>query len=335
MPSPRDKIVESRWGVGSAAGAAIAGGNSMTMGATGATGDGFKRETAGSGKTDKELRGDYSAMAADFTIAQGWDAYTDTDHGLWRTLYERQSKLLPRYAAREFMDGLAMLDAADGVPDFRRASDRLEKATGWTIVAVPGLIPEGAFFDHLAARRFPVTNWIRKPEEMDYLAEPDVFHDFFGHVPLLLHPVFADYMQAYGKGGQRAMGLGRIENLARLYWYTVEFGLIAGRDGLKVYGAGILSSAGETPYAVESRSPNRIGFDLERVMRTRYRIDDYQQTYFVIDSFDQLFDATFVDFGPIYRRLAALPDYAVADVLETDRVFTHGTQERIRTLAAE
>lgn len=291
--------------------------------------DGFKAATAGSGKTTKELRGDYSAMRADFTIDQGWERYTGAEHARWRTLYDRQSRLLPRYAAREFMDSLARLDAGDGIPDFRRASDMLGKATGWTIVAVPGLIPEGAFFDHLANRRFPVTNWIRRPEEMDYLEEPDVFHDFFGHVPLLMHPVFADYMQAYGKGGQRALGLGRIENLARLYWFTVEFGLIAGRDGLKVYGAGILSSAGETPYSIESRSPNRIGFDLERVMRTRYRFDDYQQTYFVIDSYDQLFEETAVDFGPIYQRIAPLPEYGPADVLSTDRVFTHGTQERV------
>ncbi|QJE74307.1 phenylalanine 4-monooxygenase [Aerophototrophica crusticola] len=293
------------------------------------TGDGFKAATASSGKTAKELRGDYSSMAADFTIDQGWDRYTDTDHALWRTLYDRQSKLLPRYAARTFMDCLSRLDAGDGVPDFRRASDMLEKATGWRIVAVPGLIPEGAFFDHLANRRFPVTNWIRKPEEMDYLEEPDVFHDFFGHVPLLLHPVFADYMQAYGKGGQRALGLGRIENLARLYWYTVEFGLIREDGQTKVYGAGILSSAGETPYAIESPSPNRIGFDLERVMRTRYRIDDYQQTYFVIDDYDQLFTATGVDFGPLYERLAGPPEYAPADVLPTDKVYTKGTQQRV------
>ncbi|WP_114395788.1 phenylalanine 4-monooxygenase [Oleisolibacter albus] len=302
-------------------------------------GDGFKQQTASSGKTGKPLRGDYSAMAADFSIDQGWATYSAAEHGRWRSLYQRQSRLLPRYAAREFMDCLARLEAGDGIPDFRRASDRLQRATGWQIVAVPGLIPEEAFFAHLANRRFPVTNWIRRPEEMDYLEEPDVFHDFFGHVPLLLHPVFADYMQAYGQGGLRARRLGRMENLARLYWYTVEFGLIRQDGGIRVYGAGILSSAGETPYAVDDPSPNRIGFDLERVMRTRYRIDDYQQTYFVIDSYDQLFQATGADFGPLYDRLAGGPEHAPADVLAGDRVFTRGTQARAQAagggLAAE
>lgn len=294
-----------------------------------ATGDGFKEKTASSGKTDKPLRGDYSAMKDDFTIDQGWDRYTAEEHARWRFLYERQSKLLPRYGAPEYMEALAKLDAGDGVPDFGRASDKLRKATGWEIVAVPGLIPEDAFFGHLANRRFPVTNWIRTAEELDYLEEPDVFHDFFGHVPLLMHPVFADYMEAYGKGGQRAVRLGTIEQLARLYWYTVEFGLIRdGDNGLKVYGAGILSSAGETPYSIESDSPNRIGFRLERVMRTRYRIDDYQETYFVIDSYDQLFQETQQDFGPIYDRLKGQPEYAPTDVLPDDRVFTRGTQSR-------
>lgn len=289
----------------------------------------FKTATAQSGKTAHGLRGDYGAVAADFTIDQQWDRYSAADHAMWRTLYRCQSSLLPRYAARAFLSSLSQLNAGDGVPDFRRASDMLEKATGWRIVAVPGLIPEGAFFDHLAARRFPVTQWIRQPEEMDYLEEPDVFHDFFGHVPLLMHPVFADYMQAYGKGGQRALGLGRLENLARLYWYTVEFGLIREDGDLRIYGAGILSSAGETPFSVESPSPNRLSFDLERVMRTKYRIDDYQQTYFVIDSYEQLFEATGVDFGPIYRRVACLSDYAVERVLPTDTVLTRGTQQRI------
>lgn len=301
----------------------------------GSAGDGFKRRTAGSGKTAKELRGDYSAIAGDFTVEQGWERHTAAEHALWRALYRRQSRLLPRYAAPEFMDCLARLEAEDGIPDFRRASDRLQAATGWRLVAVPGLIPEDAFFDHLAARRFPVSTWLRRPEEMDYLEEPDVFHDFFGHVPLLLHPVFADYLQAYGEGGQRALRLGRIEHLARLYWYTVEFGLIAGADGLRVYGAGILSSAGETPFAVESPSPNRIDFDLERVMRTRYRIDDYQQTYFVIDSYQQLFDATAVDFAPVYDRVADRPDLPPDAVLADDRVLTRGTQERVRAPAAE
>ena len=276
------------------------------------------------GKTDTPLRGDYSRMREDYTIDQGWESYTEAEHALWRQLFTRQSKLLQRYAAPEFIAGIGKLDAVDGVPHFGRASEILSKATGWTLVAVPGLIPEDVFFTHLSERRFPITNWLRKPEEMDYLVEPDVFHDFFGHVPLLMHPVFADYMQAYGKGGLRAMKFGTLENLARLYWYMVEFGLINTKDGIRAYGAGMLSSAGESQYCIDSDEPNRIGFDLERVMRTRYRIDDYQATYFVLDSYEQLFDATSQDFAPIYERLKALPEFAPDEVLPTDKVFTRG-----------
>lgn len=289
------------------------------------TGD-FASRVADSGKTDTALRGDYSTVNQDFTIDQGWDRYSDADHAMWRTLYDRQSALLDRYAAPEFIQGLRQLDVRDAIPDFRRASEMLDKATGWVLVAVPGLIPEREFFEHLAARRFPVTNWIRKPEEMDYLVEPDVFHDFFGHVPLLAHPVFADYMQAYGVGGAKAIAHNAQEQLTRLYWYMVEFGLINTKDGLRAYGAGMLSSRGETQFCIDSPSPHRVGFDLERVMRTKYRIDDYQQTYFVLDSYQQLMDATSVDFTPIYARLKTMAEVDPTIVLSTDRVFTLGTQ---------
>ena len=155
-----------------------------------------------------------------------------------------------------------------------------------------------------------------------------MFHDVFGHVPMLAHPVFADYIQAYGQGGLRAMEHGAIDKLARLYWYTVEFGLMRDAGELRIYGAGIVSSGGESRFALESPSPNRIGFDLERVMRTRYRIDDYQQAYFVIDSFDQLLRTTLeTDFAPLYARLADQPELAVADILPGDEVITRGTQE--------
>ncbi|MDZ5647073.1 phenylalanine 4-monooxygenase [Nitrospirillum sp. BR 11828] len=278
------------------------------------------------GKSDTPLRGDYSAMAADYTIPQGWDAITAEEHARWRTLYDRQSALLPRYAAPEFMACLARLDARDGVPHFGRASEVLDRATGWTLVAVPGLLPNDVFFNHLAEKRFPVTNWIRRADEMDYLVEPDVFHDFFGHVPLLMHPVFADYLQAYGKKGAEAEAHGGLERLARLYWYMVEFGLISTPQGLRAYGAGMLSSRGETQYCIESPQPNRVGFDLERVMRTRYRIDDYQETYFVLDSFEQLFQATARDFAPLYAKLAGLPDLPADEVQPGDKVFTVGRQ---------
>lgn len=284
----------------------------------------FAARVAESGKTGTALRGDYRQMAADYTIDQGWQHYTAAEHGLWRTLYRRQSALLARYAAPEFIEGLRRLDVADGIPDFRRASDVLEKVTGWRLVAVPGLIPEKEFFEHLAARRFPVTNWLRRPDEMDYLVEPDVFHDFFGHVPLLTHPVFADYLQAYGAKGPQAIAAGALEQLARLYWYMVEFGLIATRDGLRAYGAGMLSSSGETQFCIDSAKPHRVGFDLERVMRTRYRIDDYQATYFVLDSYDQLFQATERDFGPLYTQVKAMPEIDPTSVLPSDRLYGPG-----------
>lgn len=256
----------------------------------------------------------------DYVIDQGFDAYTDEDHAVWRTLFERQSKLLPGRAAPEFVDGLKALGvAAEGIPNFEDLSDILEAATGWRIVAVDGLVPDDVFFRHLANRRFPVTNWIRKREQLDYLQEPDVFHDCFGHVPMLFNPVFADYMAAYGRGGMKALRLGSLKLLARLYWYTVEFGLIRTDDGLRIYGAGIVSSRGETAYSLDDPTPNRLAFDLLRIMQTDYIIDHYQQTYFVIDSYDQLFAATRPDFTPYYETLKPLPTLMPDQVLESDR----------------
>ncbi len=253
------------------------------------------------------LRGDYNLAASDFSVEQDWSAYGAEEHALFRRLFERQSKLVPRYACPEWIEAIAGLDAGGGIPRFDQVSRKLRAATGWEIVAVPGLIPDEAFFTHLANRRFPVTVWLRKPEEFDYIVEPDVFHDFFGHVPLLFNPFFADYMQAYGQGGLKAQWLNALPMLARLYWYTVEFGLIRTRDGLRAYGSGILSSGGELAYCIDSATPVREAFDLETVMRTEYRIDAYQDIYFVIDSFQQLVEATAPDFTPIYARVAEMP----------------------------
>jgi phenylalanine-4-hydroxylase len=256
------------------------------------------------------LRGDYSHVASDYTVPQDWERYSEREHALWATLYRRQIDLIERYAAPEFLAGVRALDAAaTRIPRFEDANRVLHSSTGWRIVAVPGLIPEETFFDHLAHLRFPVTVWIRRPEELDYLVEPDIFHDFFGHVPLLTNPVFARFMQAYGQAGPKAIATpGGLRMLARLYWYMVEFGLIRTGAGLRVYGAGILSSKGETVYSVESPEPQRLDFDLVRVMRTDYRIDDFQRTYFVLDSFEQLFGACYnTDFAPLYRQYGALP----------------------------
>ncbi len=236
--------------------------------------------------------------------------------------------MLPPRVVPAFLEGLDVLRMSKpGIPDFTELSERLVRATGWQVVAVPGLVPDVVFYEHLANRRFVAGRTIRCPDQLDYLEEPDVFHDVFGHVPLLANPVFADYMQAYGEGGRRATALGTIDKLARLYWYTVEFGLIRDGDDLKIFGAGIVSSRGESVFALDDPSPNRISFDLKRVMRTRYRIDDYQQAYFVIDSFEDLLRQTLdADFGPLYDELLVLPDLDIDTILPTDTVLTRGTQ---------
>jgi len=262
------------------------------------------------GASERPPRGDYSRAAADYTCSQDYLGYTPADHDTYRRLYERQAALVHGRACDKFLQALPSLGVKDHIPRFEEINDRLYPATHWQIVAVPGLIPEVPFFTLLANRKFPVTDWIRTPKEFDYIVEPDVFHDLFGHVPLLFNPVFADYMQQYGQGGLKAHGLGSCELLSRLYWYTVEFGLIRQDDGQRAYGAGILSSPGELRYAIESPQPQRLPLDVERVMRTRYKIDSFQQTYFVIDSFQQLFEATAPDFTPLYERVKQLPELA-------------------------
>jgi phenylalanine-4-hydroxylase len=266
----------------------------------------------------------------DYTVPQDWSHFSAEDHSTWDRLFTRQSAILTNRVVPEFFDGLGVLRLSKpGVPDFAELSDVLMRRTGWQVVAVPGLIPEEAFFDHLAHRRFPAGNFIRTPAQLDYLQEPDVFHDVFGHVPMLAHPAFADYMQAYGEGGLRSLSFGAIHKLARLYWYTVEFGLIKTGQGLRIYGAGIASSRTESVFALESPSPNRLGFDLMRVMQTLYRIDDFQPTYFVIDSFEDLLRQTVdTDFAPLYAALESLADVASDAVTPTDQVYWNGTQSR-------
>jgi phenylalanine-4-hydroxylase len=277
------------------------------------------------GQGERPPRGDYAKASADYTCEQDWAQYGAADHDTYRRLYTRQLQQLPGLACDEFIAAVQQLGAPDRIPRFVDVNQKLQPATGWQIVAVPGLIPEEAFFALLAARRFPVTDWIRKPEEFDYVVEPDVFHDLFGHVPLLFNPVFADYMQAYGAGGLKASRLDACELLARLYWYTVEFGLISTPAGLRAYGAGILSSAGELRHSVGAPEPRRVGFDLRRLMRSQYKIDTYQATYFVIDSFDQLFKATEPDFTPVYRevraQIASHGEVAAGQVLDGEREF--------------
>ena len=276
--------------------------------------------------TEPELLSPPPGAAADWTIPQRWQDYTSEEHAVWDTLFARQAKLLPGRVADEFIDGLDVLRLSKpGIPDFDELSEVLMKRTGWQVVAVPGLVPDDVFFEHLANRRFPAGQFIRKPNQLDYLEEPDVFHDVFGHVPMLMNPVIADYIQAYGQGGLRAKRLGALEKLARVYWYTVEFGLVHQPEGLRIYGAGIVSSATETVFSVQDESPNRVRFELDRVMRTNYRIDDFQETYFVLDHLDELLELAHVDFAPHYEAVAGLPEFAPGEVLATDTVLTRGT----------
>lgn len=276
------------------------------------------------GASDRPPRGDYSRALSDYTCAQNWASYTAADHDTYHRLYERQTALLPGLACDAFIEALPSLGVKDRIPRFEEINERLKPATGWEIVAVPGLIPERPFFDLLAHRRFPVTDWIRTPAEFDYVVEPDVFHDLFGHVPLLFNPVFADYVQRYGAGGLKAHDLGAGELLSRLYWYTIEFGLIRQADGLRAYGAGILSSSGELRHSVTSPQSRRIALDLLRCMRTRYKIDDYQATYFVIDNFDQLFEMTAPDFAPLYEAVRSLGDLPADASIASDSSITVG-----------
>ena len=255
--------------------------------------------------------------------------YSSEDHQIWDDLFARQSQLLPGRAASAFMAGLEKLDLGKGgVPEFGRMSEELNKLTGWSVVPVPMLIPDHVFFWHLANRRFPAGNFIRTRETFEYIQEPDVFHDVFGHVPMLTDPTFADYMQEYGKAGWKAMRYNRLKALGALYWYTVEFGLIEEGEDLRAYGAGILSGPTEVVYAVEAESPNRIMLNVDRVMRTDYVISDLQPTYFVIESFEDLYRQTVErDFDKLYRNLPASFTYANSAVIDVDYVVNRGTQE--------
>jgi phenylalanine-4-hydroxylase len=271
----------------------------------------------------------------DYVIDQNWAGYSADDHAVWDFLYRRQRDILGTRADKALIEGHEALNLnRGGIPNFAVINEELKKRTGFSVIAVPGLVPDEVFFTHLANRRFPAGQFIRGRHQLDYLQEPDIFHDVFGHVPLLTNPVFADYMEAYGKGGLRAMKFGRLKNLAALYWYTVEFGLIETPQGVRIYGAGISSSKDESIFALDDPSPNRLRFDLERVMRTDYRIDDFQQTYFVIRSYDELFRATVdTDFAPLYERLADGVAYAPETVLASDGVIHRGTQEYARSRA--
>ncbi len=263
----------------------------------------------------------------DCIIAQDWERYSAEDHATWGILFERQRKTLEGHICQEYLDGLAALGIGpEGVPDFRAMNERLRRLTGWEVVAVPGLIPSRPFFQMLSDRRFPAGTFIRSRAQLDYLEEPDIFHDVFGHVPLLTNPAYADYMREYGRTGLVACDNKGVKFLARLNWYTIEFGLIRKPEGIKAYGAGIASSYGEAKYVVEDPSANFLAFDLERVLRTGYYIDDFQATYFVIDRFEDLFALMRqTDFLELYTRLRTEPELTPFEIGPEDVVVREGT----------
>jgi phenylalanine-4-hydroxylase len=246
----------------------------------------------------------------DWTVPQHWEHFTPEEHRVWDILFARQQKALKGRAVGDFFRGLDVLSMLKpGIPDFAELNERLFPRTGWTIVAVPGLVPDDVFFEHLSKRRFPAGNFIRGADSLDYLEQPDVFHDVFGHVPLLAQPAVADFMQAMGEEGLAALRANALHRLSRLYWYSVEFGLAREDGESRVYGAGLLSSFGESRFALDDPAPRRSPFDLKEVLRTRYRTDVFQKAYFVIPSFEALL--RLIDKGALsalYAELEDVPD---------------------------
>lgn len=229
--------------------------------------------------------------AAGWIVPQDWDSYSADDHRIWETLFARQSARIPTDLVPEFDKGARALELApDRIPDFALLNRKLERLTGWTVVAVPGLIPERSFFELLASRQFPSGRFIRRGEELDYIAEPDVFHDVFGHVPMLADRDFADVTQRFGEIGLQARTEYELTAITRLYWFTVEFGLACSRGSMKAFGAGLASSPTELAYALRSAIPVREPFSIEGVVTSAYSYDNIQPLYFVIPSLKWLLD---------------------------------------------
>lgn len=270
-------------------------------------------------------------VASDWTMPQRWEAYTAEQHATWRTLFDQQSAALQGYACEDFLRGLDILRSVPpGIPDFSELNRHLKPVTGWEIVAVPGWIPNEPFFDHLANRRFPAANFLRPPEQIGYSEEPDMFHDIFGHVPMLSNPAFSEFLVAYGEAGLRAEKLGASDFLGRLWLYTTEFGLVVENGELRAFGGGLLSSYAETVAALTSPEPRRIWLDIERVMRTKYHFDEFQRIYFVVEGFEALLRATEeTDFANIYGRIAGEAPLAPEDAFPGD-AFYEGPLQPVR-----
>jgi phenylalanine-4-hydroxylase len=227
--------------------------------------------------------------------AKGYVNYTDEENAVWHDLYMRQMQLLPHRACKEYLEGIDALGiTADRIPQIPDINSRLRTLSGWEVAPVPALIDFQAFFELMANKKFPAATFIRTREELDYLQEPDIFHEIFGHCPLITLPVYADFMYEYAKLGLKANHKDRVM-LARLYWFTVEFGLIQTNDGLRIYGGGILSSNGESKYCLDSDIPLRKHLETIEAFRTPYRIDIFQPIYFVINDLAELFNLIKLD----------------------------------------
>ncbi|RUO25790.1 phenylalanine 4-monooxygenase [Aliidiomarina minuta] len=236
-------------------------------------------------------------------------AWSDEENAIWRDLVERQLKLMPGKACDEYMAGLDLIDfPKDRIPQLGEINKVLSETTGWQVTQVPALIPFDEFFRLLANKEFPVATFIRTREEFDYLQEPDIFHEIFGHCPLLTNPAFAEFTHTYGKLGYAATPKERVY-LARLYWFTVEFGLMKTEQGLRIYGGGILSSPGETEYAVNSDKPERYPLKALDALRTPYRIDIMQPVYYTIESVEELFKISEMDIMSLVHEAMELGLY--------------------------
>ncbi len=235
----------------------------------------------------------YYLNAKSIALRQEYDKYRDEDHQVWQILYERQMPNLPDKATQAYLEGIKRVGfKSHEVPRFEDINQALADTTGWQIHVVPGLIPAREFFELLAERKFCATTWLRKMSELDYLEEPDMFHDVFGHIPLLTNKALCDFVVRLSEIALKHFeSQAALDAIARLYWYTIEFGLIQEKDGLRIYGAGILSSKGETEYSLFDAHPKRYAYNAEVIMQTPFIKERYQDQYFVIESFEQLYDS--------------------------------------------
>ncbi len=231
-------------------------------------------------------------VAEPYLIQQDYAAYTPEQHAVWQELVSRRMPQLREHACQEYLDGFAQIGLrADSIPNLAEVNQRLEPLTGWNATPVSGFLPPDAFFEMLAARRFPTTTWLRSRESMEYTPEPDIFHDVLGHVPMHAHPVFADFLQHYGKVCATIMGdKDKLERMGRLFWFTVEFGVIRQNGGIKLYGSGLISSHGESTYVIKG-GPEIRDFNLEQVLEQQFKVSEMQKVLYAVESFDQIYEA--------------------------------------------